>query len=102
MSTAVWKSAWWSSTATCTSAPTGAVRSRWYRAARDEGHGRIEVAGVTHDVLLRTRDLALTPVLDDAFRAKYGTLADALVTSPEARAATIRIDPAPHTRKQTS
>ncbi|MER7930270.1 DUF2255 family protein [Streptomyces sp. NPDC096057] len=80
------------------------VRSRWYRAARDAGHGRIDIAGVTHDVLLTTRDLTLTltPALDDAFRAKYGTLADALVTSPEARAATIRIDPAPRPRKRTS
>ncbi|MFG2356953.1 DUF2255 family protein [Streptomyces sp. NPDC048521] len=71
------------------------VRSRWYRAARDLGHGRIQVAGVTRDVLLQTRDLDLSPGLDAAFRAKYGPLADALVTSPQARAATIRIDPAP-------
>ncbi|KMS92645.1 MULTISPECIES: DUF2255 family protein [Streptomyces] len=71
------------------------VGSRWYRAARDLGHGRIQVAGVTRDVLLQTRDLELSPGLDAAFRAKYGPLADALVRSPQARAATIRIDPAP-------
>ncbi|MGW2034648.1 DUF2255 family protein [Streptomyces spinosus] len=71
------------------------VRSRWYQAARDHGHGRIRVAGVTRDVCFRTRDLELSPGLEAAFRAKYGALADALVASPEARAATIRIDPAP-------
>ncbi|MGW0515506.1 DUF2255 family protein [Streptomyces olivaceoviridis] len=71
------------------------VRSRWYQAARDRGHGRIQVAGVTRDVLLHTRDLDLAAGLDAAFRAKYGPLADALVASPQARAATIRIDPAP-------
>jgi len=70
------------------------TRSRWYRAARDRGRGRIQVAGVTHDVLLQTRDLELSPEIGAAFRAKYGRLADALVTSPQARAATIRIDPA--------
>lgn len=78
------------------------VRSRWYRAARDHGHGRIEVAGVTRDVLLKTRDLTLTPAIDDAFRAKYGPLADALTASPEARAATIRIDPAPASGTHTA
>ncbi|MEW2513013.1 DUF2255 family protein [Streptomyces sp. NPDC046870] len=71
------------------------VRSRWYRAARDHGHGRIEVAGVTREVCFRTRGLDLSPGLEAAFRAKYGALADALVASPQARAATIRIDPAP-------
>ncbi|MEW2290436.1 DUF2255 family protein [Streptomyces sp. NPDC047841] len=71
------------------------VRSRWYRAARDRGHGRIQVAGVTRKVCFRTRDLDLSPELEAAFRAKYGAVADALVASPEARAATIRIDPAP-------
>ncbi len=71
------------------------VRSRWYRAARDRGHGRIQVAGVTRDVLFQTGDLDFSPGLEAAFRAKYGPLADALVASPQARAATIRIDPAP-------
>ncbi|MFF4902735.1 DUF2255 family protein [Streptomyces sp. NPDC001068] len=78
------------------------VRSRWYRAAQDHGHGRIEVAGVTREVLLRTRDLTLTPAIDNAFRAKYGALADALTASPQARAATIRIEPCPRTPGSTS
>jgi hypothetical protein len=71
------------------------VRSRWYRAAREHGHGRIQVGAVTRDVLLATRDLEPPAGLDAAFRGKYGAVADALVASPEARAATIRIDPAP-------
>lgn len=70
------------------------VRSRWYRAARDHGHGTIRVGGTTRRVLLTTRDLTLPAGLDAAFRDKYGPVADALIASPQARAATIRIDPA--------
>ncbi|MFE0450286.1 DUF2255 family protein [Streptomyces sp. NPDC058914] len=71
------------------------VRSRWYRAAREHGLGTIRVGGAARAVLLTTRTLELPAGLDAAFRDKYGPVADALVASPEARAATIRIDPAP-------
>ncbi|MBZ9645564.1 DUF2255 family protein [Streptomyces sp. PSKA30] len=71
------------------------VRSRWYRAAREHGHGTIQVGGVTRDVLLTTRDLEPPAGLDAAFRGKYGPVADALVARPETHAATIRVDPAP-------
>ncbi|MFI9834547.1 DUF2255 family protein [Streptomyces sp. NPDC051913] len=71
------------------------IRSRWYRAARELGHGTIRVGAVSRDVLLTTSGLDLPAGLDAAFRGKYGMIADALVASPEARAATIRIDPAP-------
>ncbi|MET7518938.1 DUF2255 family protein [Streptomyces sp. NPDC005480] len=74
------------------------VRSRWYQAARKHGHGQIQVAGVTHDVVLTAGDLTLPAGLDAAFRAKYGPVSDALIAVPEARAATIRIDPAPPRR----
>jgi hypothetical protein len=75
------------------------VRSRWYRAAREHGHGTIRVGAVSRDVLLTTGGGLEPPAgLDAAFRAKYGEVADALVASPQARAATIRIDPAPGTR----
>ncbi|MER6981912.1 DUF2255 family protein [Streptomyces carpinensis] len=70
------------------------VRSRWYRAAREHGHGRIRLGSVTRDVLLTTHGLQPPAGLDAAFRDKYGPVADALVAGPEARAATIRIDPA--------
>ncbi|MFB7507730.1 MULTISPECIES: DUF2255 family protein [Streptomyces] len=69
------------------------VGSRWYRAAREHGHGRIRLGSVTRDVLLTTHGLELPAGLDTAFRDKYGPVADALVASPHARAATIRIDP---------
>ncbi|SEG92055.1 hypothetical protein SAMN05216223_12534 [Actinacidiphila yanglinensis] len=71
------------------------VRSRWYRAAQEDGRGTIRVGAVTRDVTLETRGLEPPAGVEAAFRAKYGELAEALVASPEARAATIRIDPAP-------
>ncbi|CAG6390696.1 DUF2255 family protein [Streptomyces cocklensis] len=71
------------------------VRSRWYQAAREHGHGRIQLGSVTCDVLLATGDVEPAAGLDAAFRAKYGAAAEAFVTGPQARAATIRIDPAP-------
>ncbi|MEU6292533.1 DUF2255 family protein [Streptomyces sp. NPDC046988] len=70
------------------------TRSRWYQSAREHGHGRIRVGGVSREVVLTTRDLALPAGLDDAFRAKYGPVSDALIAVPQARAATIRVDPA--------
>ncbi|TYB50400.1 DUF2255 family protein [Nonomuraea sp. PA05] len=70
-------------------------RSRWYRAAEQHGHGRIEVGGIDREVLLTTGGPATPAGLDAAFRDKYGEAAEALVASPEARAATVRIDPAP-------
>ncbi|WP_372660145.1 DUF2255 family protein [Amycolatopsis kentuckyensis] len=70
------------------------VRSRWYRAASEHGHGRIELAGVTREVSFTT-GLEPPAGLDAAFAGKYGPVSDALVASPEARAATVRIDPAP-------
>ncbi|KUM85032.1 hypothetical protein AQI94_29250 [Streptomyces pseudovenezuelae] len=70
------------------------VGSRWYRAARKHGHGTIRVGTVRHDVLLTTDGLERRAGLDAAFRTKYGSVAEARVASPEARAATIRIDPA--------
>ncbi|MEV2214780.1 DUF2255 family protein [Streptomyces sp. NPDC050997] len=69
------------------------VRSRWYRTAGEHGHGTIRVGAVTWDVRLETRDLEPSTEIEAAFRGKYGQRADALVASPEARAATIRIDP---------
>lgn len=69
------------------------TRSHWYRAAQEHGRGRITVGGVTRDVLLTTHGLTPPAGLDAAFRTKYGPVADALVASPRARAATIRVDP---------
>jgi hypothetical protein len=68
------------------------VRSRWYRAASELGHGRIRVGGRAREVRF-TGGLEPPTGLDTAFAGKYGPVSDALVASPEARAATIRIDP---------
>ncbi|MGW1625985.1 DUF2255 family protein [Streptomyces sp. NPDC002172] len=69
------------------------VGSRWYRAAREHGRGRIRLGSVTRDVRLTADGLRPPAGLDAAFRDKYGPVADALVAAPKARAATIRIDP---------
>jgi hypothetical protein len=71
------------------------VRSRWYRAAREHGHGTIRLGSLTRDVLLTTDGLEPPEGLDAAFAAKYGPVAESLVAGPQARAATIRIDPVP-------
>ncbi|WP_037855319.1 DUF2255 family protein [Streptomyces sp. NRRL S-340] len=71
------------------------VGSRWYQAAREHGRGRIRVGGITREVLLETGDPGPAPEIDAAYRAAYGAAAASLVVSPGARAATIRIAPAP-------
>ncbi|MGW5275012.1 DUF2255 family protein [Streptomyces sp. NPDC004044] len=70
------------------------ARSRWYQAAQKHGHGQIRVGALTRAVLLETRDTMPTAEIDAAYRNKYGRSAGALVASPTAYAATIRIDPA--------
>ncbi|WP_290061797.1 DUF2255 family protein [Amycolatopsis solani] len=69
------------------------VGSRWYVAARDHGRGRIEVGGGTREVVLTTAGFDPPAGVDAAFAGKYGPAAEALVASPQAGAATIRIDP---------
>ncbi|MEV6740330.1 DUF2255 family protein [Streptomyces sp. NPDC051104] len=78
------------------------VRSRWYQAAQKHSHGQIRVGAVTRDVLLETRDTRPAYEIDAAYRNKYGQAAGALVASPAAHAATIRIDPAPSARRDCS
>jgi hypothetical protein len=71
------------------------VRSRWYQAAQEHGHGRIRVGAVTRDVLLDGRVLSSADDIDAAYLAKYGQAASGIVASPTAHAATIRMDPVP-------
>ncbi|MFF4213979.1 DUF2255 family protein [Streptomyces sp. NPDC001796] len=78
------------------------VRSRWYQAAQQHSHGQIRVGAVTHDVLLETRETGPACEIDAAYRNKYGQAAGALVVSPAAHVATIRIDPAPSARRDRS
>ncbi|NBH06298.1 DUF2255 family protein [Amycolatopsis sp. SID8362] len=69
------------------------VRSRWYQAAREHGRGRIEVGGAAREVVLTTGGFDPPAGLEAAFAGKYGPVSDALVATPDARAATVRIDP---------
>ncbi|WP_040829881.1 DUF2255 family protein [Nocardia jiangxiensis] len=66
--------------------------SRWYRQVVARTSGRISVASLTRSVSI-SASRASTDALDDAYRAKYGAAA-ALVTTPPARAATLRMVPA--------
>jgi hypothetical protein len=66
--------------------------SRWFQAAQETGRGRIKAGAIALDVLL-----VPTPgpadAIDAAYRAKYEN-SSTLVASPQALAATLRIDPA--------
>jgi hypothetical protein len=65
--------------------------SRWFQAAQDAGTGKI-TAGTLARVVRLIPDPGPVGTIDDAYRAKYGN--GSLVASPQARAATLRIDPA--------
>ena len=69
--------------------------SRWYRAARSQGAGRITAGGVEKDVTFTPIDDAqLNDRIDAAYEAKYGTSPyyPPMVTA-KTRAATVRVDP---------
>jgi hypothetical protein len=65
--------------------------SRWFQAAQDAGTGKITAGTLARAVRL-IPDPGPVGTIDDAYRAKYGN--GSLVASPQARAATLRIDPA--------
>jgi hypothetical protein len=68
--------------------------SSWFRGVQDRHEARIQAGGFEKDVsLVETDDL--TDALDSAYRAKYGryTGPTARITSPEARAAGLRLEP---------
>ncbi|MFD6531003.1 DUF2255 family protein [Streptomyces sp. NPDC060184] len=69
--------------------------SRWFRAAREHGHGRVRVDGGGFDVRFETDGLGPSSEIDNAYRAKYGRVAHSLVLGVRAQEATIRIEPAP-------
>jgi len=66
--------------------------SRWFRAAQGTGRGRIRAGAIARDVLLIPAP-GPADAIDAAYHAKYGS-SSALTASPQARAATLRIDPA--------
>lgn len=72
--------------------------SRWYRAAMEQGAGRITAAGMTKDVSFEPVQVpAEDPIndrIDDAYRAKYGgsPYLEPMI-GERARTATVRITP---------
>jgi hypothetical protein len=72
------------------------TRSRWYQAALAAGQGWICAAGHSWRVTLSSTDGQLCGDIDTAYQTKYGqpgAAAAALVLSPGARKATLRISP---------
>ena len=68
--------------------------SRWYRAALNQGAGRVTVAGMTKQVAFHPVDGAVNDRIDDAYRAKYaGNRYLVPMISERARAATVKIVP---------
>ncbi|MBX3701100.1 MAG: DUF2255 family protein [Dokdonella sp.] len=74
------------------------TRSRWYQAALRQKAGRISAAGTTQEVAFAPVDGATNDRIDEAYRTKYrGSPYLAPMIGQRARAATIRISPAPST-----
>jgi hypothetical protein len=69
----------------------------WFRGAQVRHEGRIQAGGVDKDVTFveTDADAALHEQIDAAYRAKYGWPSGAVshITSPAARAATVRLVP---------
>ncbi|WP_415853686.1 DUF2255 family protein [Sinomonas sp. G460-2] len=75
--------------------PWNGANSRWYKAAMNQGAGRITTAGGTYDVRFHAANPAVNDDVDAAYRAKYANseyLPPMLAARP--RAATVRITPA--------
>lgn len=66
--------------------------SRWFQAARDAATGTITAGDLARAVRL-VPDPGPASTIDAAYQAKYRN-SGTLVASPQARAATLRIDPA--------
>jgi hypothetical protein len=66
--------------------------SRWFQSAQETGRGHVRAGAIARDVLLVPAH-GPADAIDAAYRAKYGN-SGTLVASPQALAATLRIDPA--------
>jgi hypothetical protein len=69
--------------------------SSWFRGAQSRREARIQAGGLQKDVLLVETD-DVNDELDAAYRTKYGRYAASIIdsiTSPEARAATLKLVP---------
>jgi len=70
--------------------------SRWYQAALKQGAGRINAAGQQIEVWFEPVEGRINEAIDAAYRAKYAKSAYlGSMVSAGARAATVRISPAP-------
>jgi hypothetical protein len=66
--------------------------SRWYQAAARQKAGQITAAGMTKDVIFEPIDGPINDLVDDAYRAKYGSSPYlAPMIGPRARAATVKV-----------
>ena len=69
--------------------------SSWFRGARTRHEAHVRAGGVEKDVLLVETD-DMSDEIDAAYRAKYHRYAESIidsVTSPQARAATLKLMP---------
>jgi hypothetical protein len=69
----------------------------WFRGTQARHEGHIEAGGVSKDVMLADPEADLTDDIDAAYRDKYHRYAANVVGSvmtPQARAATLRLEPA--------
>ena len=67
----------------------------WYRSTRSRHQGRLEARGVTWIDVAATEHPDVDPAVDAEYVRKYrgSTSAIAHITSPGARATTMRVDP---------
>jgi hypothetical protein len=67
----------------------------WYQGSQQRHEGRIEAGGVERDVEFAEADHGLDDEIDDSYKEKYGYPSSAVdhITSPEARATTLRFVP---------
>jgi len=70
-------------------------RSRWHRAAMNQGAGRITAAGTEYEVEFTSADPDLQARIDEAYRSKYaGSPYLPPMVSPGPQSATVEITPA--------
>jgi hypothetical protein len=70
------------------------AKSRWYKAAIEQGAGRVTVAGVTKEVSFEAADDSMADRIDEAYRSKYKSspYLQAMIAQ-RSRAAAVRILP---------
>lgn len=78
-----------------------AAIERWYRAALQQGGGRIRLAGAEHEVAFTPADTDVFDAVDEAYRDKYdGSPYVAPMIAARPRLTTVRVMPG--TQGQTS